>query len=52
MKKLFMLAAITTVLSSCNNGTNEIVNDSIVDTCAVDTCTLDTFTQELCIEEV
>lgn len=51
MKKLFMLAVITAVLSSCNNGTN---NDSIVDTCAVDTCTIDTctFTQELCIEEV
>ena len=41
MKKLFMLAVIITVLSSCNNGTNKVVNNSNVDSCVVDTCVVD-----------
>lgn len=41
MKKLFMLAVITTILSSCNNGTNKVVNNSNVDSCIVDSVVTD-----------
>ena len=42
MKKLFMLAVITAMISSCGGTVeNETVNDSIVDSCVVDTCVVD-----------
>lgn len=42
MKKLFMLAVITAMMSSCGGTVeNETVNDSIVDSCVVDSVITD-----------